>query len=54
MEHNTELNADAELNVAVGASVTVLTIKKDDYISNSEIISRRILRIIKRIGTGKV
>ncbi len=37
------------ITVATGASVTVLTIKKDDYISNSEIISRRILGTIRNV-----
>ncbi|WMT51897.1 MAG: MFS transporter [Ferroplasma sp.] len=37
------------ITVAAGASVTVLTIKKDDYISNSEIISRRILGTIRSV-----
>ncbi len=37
------------ITVAAGASITVLIIKKDDYISNSEIISRRILGTIRSV-----
>ncbi len=35
------------ITIIAGASVTVLTIKKEDYISNSEIISRRLLKVLR-------
>ncbi len=37
------------ITIAIGSIITVFTIKKEDYISNSEIISRKLLHTIKSI-----
>jgi len=38
------------ITIAIGAIVTIFTIKKEDYISNSEVISRKLFSTIKSIN----